>query len=146
MTGTQPEDLWIAHWASARTGRSAAWLLSALAETGSWRAALAGSAGLPAEFEEALLRGTTSELASLAMDDVLRTRVRVAPEPLRALRAAGASAEEVVAAAFLSTRLQVPAEEVLRRYRGGKATWGKLFHDAGLAPEGIDGAVRAAVR
>src|SRR5512145_3059565 len=43
MTGTPPEDLWIAHWSAARTGREAAWLLGAIAETGSWRAALAGT-------------------------------------------------------------------------------------------------------
>src|SRR5512145_1248718 len=43
MTGTPPEDLWIAHWSAERTGREAAWLLGAIAETGSWRAALAGT-------------------------------------------------------------------------------------------------------
>src|SRR5512145_1111442 len=43
MSGTAPEDLWIAHWSAARTGRAAEWLLDAHAETASWRAALAGA-------------------------------------------------------------------------------------------------------
>ena len=146
MSGTPPEDLWIAHWAAPRTGRSASWLLGALAETGSWRAALAGATGLPADFQEALGRGVPSELASIAVDDVLRTRLGIGAQSLRELRGAGASSEEVVVAAFLSTRVPVSATEVLGRYKGGRATWGKLFHDAGLAPEGIDAAMRTTVR
>ncbi len=99
MTGTAPEDLWIAHWSGARTGRTAAWLLDAVAETGSWRAALAGASGVPAPFAAALARGAAgAELAALAVDDVLAARLGADAASLRALRAAGAGSEQVIVA------------------------------------------------
>ena len=147
MTGTSPEDLWIAHWAAARTGRSSGFLLMAVGETGSWRAALAGTGGLPAEFEEALAGGSQpSALAAIAIDDVLRTRLSADADGLRKLRAAGASSEQVVLAAFLADRTRRPAPELFASYKAGKATWGTLLRDAGLEPQAIDAAVRAAVR
>jgi hypothetical protein len=147
MTGTAPEDLWVAHWSAARTGRAAGWLLEALSETGSWRAALAGTKGLPAEFEAALGKGASSvELAALAVDDVLSSRLGADREGLRALRAGGATSEQLIVATFLSKRLEVATAEILARFKAGKATWGTLLHEAGLAPEQIEEAIRAAVR
>jgi hypothetical protein len=147
MSGTAPEDLWIAHWSAARTGRPAAWLLDARAETSSWRAALAGTAGLPAPFAAALARGAPAgELAAFAVDDVLASRLRADPSAVRALREAGATTEQVIVASFLAPRLKAPPSEVLARFRGGKATWGTLLHDAGLAPEQLEEAIRKSVR
>ncbi len=147
MTGTAPEDLWVAHFAAARTGRAASWLLDAFAETGSWRAALAGTKGLPQGFAAAVARGATSvELAALAVDDVLAARLGADPAGVRALRAAGASSEQAIVATFLAQRLKAPAAEVFARFREGKATWGTLLRDAGLAPEQIEDAIRKSVR
>jgi len=147
MTGTAPEDLWVAHFAAARTGRSASWFLDAVGETASWRAALAGAKGLPPAFDAALARGATGvELAALAVDDVLASRLGADPAGLRALRAAGASSEQVIVAAFLALRLETPAADLLARFKGGKATWGTLLRDAGLAPEQIDDAIRKSIR
>jgi hypothetical protein len=146
MTGTAPEALWIAHWSAARTGRAAGWLLDAHAETGSWRAALAGTNGIPAPFAAALARGAGRQLAAMAVDDVLASRLGAAPDGLRALREGGATSEQVIVATFLSARLKTPASALLARFRDGKATWGTLLRDAGLAPEQIEGAVRVAVR
>lgn len=146
MGGTAPEDLWIAHWTAARTGRDADALLAAASEAGSWRAALAGANGLPPPFEAALARGARpEELAALAVDDVLAARLGADAAALGALRAAGARSEQVVVSIFLAERLKVPAAAVYARFRDGGATWGTLLHEAGLAPEGIEGAMRAAV-
>ncbi len=147
MAGTAPEDLWVAHWAAARTSRTASWLLDALAETGSWPAALAGAKGLPAAFEAAVARNAAgAELAAIAIDDVLAARLGADPEGLRALRAEGATSEQVIVTTFLAARLNVSASQLLARFRDGKATWGTLLHDAGLAPEQIEDAVRTSVR
>lgn len=147
MTGTAPEDLWIAHWSGARTGRTAAWLLDAVAETGSWRAALAGASGVPAPFAAALARGAAgAELAALAVDDVLAARLGADAASLRALRAAGAGSEQVIVATFLSPRLGTPSAELLARFTGGSATWGTLLRDAGLAPERLEAEIRKSVR
>jgi hypothetical protein len=147
MAGTPPETLWIAHWSAARTGRAAAWLLDARAETGSWRAALAGAGNLPPPFAAALARGAPdAELAAQAVDDVLASRLGAEPGALRAMRDAGATSEQVIVATFLAARLRTPGPALVARHREGKATWGTLLRDAGLAPEQIEGAVRAALR
>jgi hypothetical protein len=147
MTGTAPEDLWIAHWSAARTGRAASWLLEALAETGSWKAALAGAERLPPAFSAALARGAPpAELAAIAVDDVLVSRLRAGAAAVAALRAAGATSEQAIVAAFLSTRLDAPPAEILARFTAGGASWGTLLRDAGLAPERLEDAVRLAVR
>lgn len=147
MTGTPPEDQWIAHWAGRRGGRTAEALLAARKAKGSWRAALAGADGLGAPFQAALARGATDvELAALAVDDVLAVRVRARPEELRALRGAGATSEETVAAVVLAARLGKPALPLLASVRGGEATWGSLVDAAGVAPRDLDEVVRALVR
>ncbi len=147
MTGTAPEDLWVAHFAAARTGRSASWFLDAVGETASWRAALAGAKGLPLAFDAALARGATGvELAALAVDDVLTSRLGADPAGLSALRTAAASSEQVIVATFLALRLKTPAADLLARFKEGKATWGTLLRDAGLAPDQIEDAIRKSVR
>lgn len=146
MSGTPPEDLWIAHWSAARTGREADRLLAAAAEPGAWRAALAGAKGLPGGFGALLGRGAhRSELAAFAVDDVLASRLGADVAVLRALRAAGASSEQVVVSIFLAAQLKVPAPDLLARFRGGEATWGTLLDEAGLAPERIEAEVRRAL-
>jgi hypothetical protein len=147
MSGRAPEDLWIAHWTAARTGSGAESLLSAVAEARSWRAVLAGSTGLPPVFEVALASGAQpSALAALAVDDVVASRLGADRATLRALRDAGATSEQVVVSVLLAPRLKAPATVILARSRDGHATWGTLLHEAGLAPEGIEAAMRGAVR
>lgn len=147
MSGTTPEDLWIAHWTAVRTGHDAASLMSAVAEARSWHAALAGSKGLPPAFEAALARGAQpSALAALAVDDVVASRLGADGVTLRALRDAGATSEELVVSVFLAGRLKAPATVVLARFRDGHTTWGTLLAEAGLGPEGIEAAMRSAVR
>jgi hypothetical protein len=147
MSGTAPEDLWIAHWAAGRAGRSAAALLEDRARTGSWAKALAGVGGLAAPFAAALARDAgATELAALAVDDVLVGRLKASPGSLRALRAAGASTEETVVATLLSAQIAAPVLPLVAEVKSGRATWGSVLRDAGLAPGQLDGLVRALVR
>jgi hypothetical protein len=147
MTGTPADDLWIAHWAGARTGRGGAALLESKERAGSWRAALAGTKGLGEPFERALTDGSPdAALAALAVDDVLVRRVGASAEEVALLRAARARSEEVVLAAVLSVRLGTPAMPLLARVRSGAATWGSVLRDAGLAPKDMDVVVRSLVR
>ncbi len=149
MSGSDPDDLWVAFWAGARTGRDAAGLLAAKGRTGSWKGALEGSSSsrLPAAFRSALDRGAPArELAPCAVDDVLATRLAARPADLAALRAAGATSPEVILATLLAPRLRVSPGEVLARFRSGKVTWGMLLDEAGLKPKEIDPAVRKAIR
>ncbi len=147
MGGRPADDLWVAWWSGARAGRDPAALLAAKAKQGSWRRALAGAKGLGAPFERALAAGRDdAALAALAVDDVLVGRLRASAEDVGALRASGARSDEVVLAAVLSLKLQTPAVPILARVKGGAASWGSTLHDAGLAPQDLDGVVRALVR
>jgi hypothetical protein len=147
MTGTPADDLWIAHWAAARTGQGGDALLASKERAGSWSAALAGSKGLGEPFERALADGAPdTALAALAMDDVLVRRVAASEEEVALLRAARARSEEVVLAAVLSVRMGTPAMPLLARVRSGAATWGTVLRDAGLTPKDMDAVVRTLVR
>lgn len=149
MSGSDPDDLWVAFWAGARTGRDAAGLLAAKGRTGSWKGVLDGSsaARLPAGFRSALDRSAAArELAPFAVDDVLTTRLAARPADLASLRAVGATSPEVILATLLAPRLRVPPGEVLARFRSGTVSWGMLLDEAGLKPKEIDPAVRKAIR
>jgi hypothetical protein len=147
MTGTSPEDLWIANFAAPRARREAAALLDARAKAGSWKAALAGAPDLPGRFGEALARGAPdADLAAIAVDDVLCGRLGADPAELAAARRAGASTSEVILAALLAARLGTAPATVLAPVKSGKATWGVALQALGLAPRDLDGLVRQALR
>jgi hypothetical protein len=147
MTGTPAEDLWIAHWAAARTGRRADELLGAKEKAESWKAALAGVRGLGEPFSKALAAGGDPRtLAALAVDDTLVARMGAKPEGLRALRAAGASTEETVLAAVIEAKTGEPVRPLVVLVQAGRVTWGSVLRDAGIAPKELDAIVRALVR
>ena len=147
MTGTAAEDLWVAHHAGARTGRPAAALLDLRAERGSWAAALDGLNGLDAPFAAALAGGADGRaLAALAVDDVLLSRLRVTPAAVSSLREAGATPEERILASALAAHLSAPTAPLVVQVRAGKATWGQVLADSGLAPRDLDGLLRRLVR
>lgn len=147
MTGTAPEDLWIAHWAADRAKRPATALLDARKAKGTWRGALAGAGALGAPVDAAVARdATAAELAALAVDDVLVSRAKADPASLRAIRSAGASTEETVVATVLSARLGAPVLPLVHQVKAGRATWGSVLSDAGIEPGQLDGLVRGMLR
>lgn len=149
MAGVSPDDMWIAFWGGARTGRPPDVLLSAKGAKGSWKAAFAetGTAGLGEPFAGTLARGgTPAELSAIAVDDVVATRLGAPSASLAALRKAGASSTEVILSTLLAPRLGVTPAEVLARFRSGKVTWGMLLDEAKLTPKGIDPLVRGSLK
>ncbi len=147
MTGTAAEDLWVAHHAGARTGRPAAALLALREGRGSWDRALDGLAGLDTPFTAALAGGADGRaLAALAVDDVLMSRLRVAPATVRSLRDAGATPEERILASALAVHLSAPTAPLVVQVRAGKTSWGQVLADCGLAPRDLDGLIRRLVR
>ncbi|BDG01150.1 hypothetical protein [Anaeromyxobacter oryzae] len=149
MSGTSPDALWIAYWVSGRADRSASALLDAAGAGQAWKDVLAGAEGLGPAFDAALARGASeseSELAALAVDDVLVARTGADAAGVRALRVGKASSEEVILATVLGRKTGAPGPQLLERIRSGAATWGTLLAEAGLAPEALDGLVRAGVR
>ncbi|MEW6486706.1 MAG: hypothetical protein AB1578_02180 [Thermodesulfobacteriota bacterium] len=151
MTGAANEDLWLAHFAAARTGLRPAELLDARARAGTWGEAL-GSLGVAPErlggaFPDFLERnGADALLASAVVDAVAAERLAAVPAELEALRAAGASDAETVAGALLFRLTGTPPVQTLAAVRKGSATWGGLFHAAGLEPAAIGDAAARLLR
>ena len=147
MSGTAAEQLWVAHWAAVRSGADAEALLAARDAKGSWRAALVGVKGLGKDLDAALARGASDdELAGLAVDDTLVARLGADRAAVAALRAAGATSEEAIVATLVSIRISAPALPLLVQVKAGKATWGSVLRDCGLAPADLDLLVRTSVR
>lgn len=143
MTGTSPEDLWIAHWAAARGRANASALLDGREEGRSWQALLASAPGLEPAFRAALSRGAPdAELAALAADDVLVSGAGADREDVTALRRQGASTGEVILSVVLARRLQTDPETVLAAAKAPGATWGALLQALGMVPKDLDGLVR----
>ncbi|NOY45339.1 MAG: hypothetical protein GXP50_07800 [Deltaproteobacteria bacterium] len=147
MTGTAPEALWAAHGLAARTGLRASDLLAAHGQTGSWARAL------ELGYDPARIGGKVGELvragqdpAPAVVDEILSTRVGVPGDQIAALRAVGASDAETVAASVLGRLTGKDPVGFLKQVRAGKATWGSLFHDAGVAPSDIDDAIARLLR
>jgi len=146
MTGTSPDDLWIAHWAAVRSGRRAASLLDAKDAKKSWKAVLGAVDGLGKSFEEAIARGSTDgDLAAIAVDDVLASRVGVEPGAVAASRKMGATTSEVILAVVLASRIQTTPTTVLAPVKSGNVTWGAVLQGLGLTPKDIDEVVRQTV-
>ncbi len=147
MSGTAAEHLWVAYFAAVRSGADPEALLAAREGKGSWKAALADVKGLGKDLDAALSRGAgDTELAGLAVDDALALRLGAERSTLAALRAAGASSEEAIVATLISIRISAPALPLLVQVKAGRATWGSVLRDCGLAPADLDGFVRANLR
>jgi hypothetical protein len=147
MGGAAPDDLWVAHWVGARADRSPAVLLAAKAARGAWKPALGDAARrIGGELAARLERGAAPpELAAVAVDDVLVARLGADRVALQAVRAAGATNAEAVLAVVAGGRASAPPAALFAAVRAGKS-WGSLLHGAGVAPEQLDGIVRAALR
>ncbi len=148
MTGTAPEALWAAHGLAACTGLRAGDLLAAHSQTGSWARAVERMG-----YDPARIGGRVGELvragqdpAPAVVDETLATRMGVPREQVAALRAAGASDAETVAASVLGRLTGKDPVGFLEKVRAGKATWGSQFHDAGVAPSDIDDAIARLLR
>jgi hypothetical protein len=147
MSGTAAEHLWVAYFAAVRSGADPEALLAAREGKGSWKAALADVKGLGKDLDAALARGAgDTELAGLAVDDALVLRLGAERSTLAALRKAGATSEEAIVATLVSIRISAPALPLLVQVKAGRATWGSVLRDCGLAPADLDGFVRASLR
>lgn len=148
MTGTPADDLWVAHWTGARTGKDPMQLLQAKKAAGAWKKVFvaADSKALGATFSDQLASGATdAALAGFAVDDVVVSHLRAAPDLVRATRAAGAGSPELILTLLLAPRLKLGPPDLLAAVKNGKS-WGALLTEAGIAPANIDDVVNAVVR
>lgn len=140
MTGTPPEDLWVAHEVARLTGLAVREVLDAKSRERSWVAALEALAVDGGRLDPELARRirTGRAPASVVVDRVLRERLKVPAERIRALREAGAGDAQTVAACVLGRLTGEEPVDLFWKVRSGDTTWGALFHAAGVAPSDID--------
>jgi hypothetical protein len=125
------------------TGRSSRSLLDAKGATQSWKAVLASAAGLGQSFQEAVAGAASdADLAALAVDDVLVTRLRTSASTVAVLRRAGASTSDVILSVVLAEQLRTHAATIFEPVRSRKGTWGIVLQALGLTPKDMDRVVR----
>ena len=143
MAGASGERLWVVHYLASRSGLAPAQIDAAREQAPDWQAALTAlrldPALLSPRFVAALrAAGSDEALAVAAADATLESRLGAAPAAIEALRAAGASSQEVILALFLGLRTGRPAGELFSRAKSGQATWGEILHAAGIEAGNID--------
>ena len=151
MAGTSADDLWVAHWSSARTGLEAEQFLASRSDEGSWRAAFSALkidvSRLGQPFARELAAGATdAALGAEAADDVLRTRLCASPDDVRSVRAEGASTPEAVIACLLAPKARETPSAVISEVRSGQKTWGGLLKGVGMEPRDIEPEIRRKLR
>jgi hypothetical protein len=146
MSGTSEEDLWIGHFVAERSGRTHAEVVDARKQSPNWPEALSllnpDREQLGSRFTAALEKGSEAALSVAAADEVLTTRLRVAPEVLTELRTTGASTREAIISLFLSRRADHPALAFFTEVQAGNKTWGQLLDGLGIEPGMIEGEIR----
>ncbi len=136
MSGTPAEDLWITYSFGQKTGNSPDALQRARRSAGSWMAALAGAGRQPESFgariAEALRSGSEQQLADALADEAIVRRLDIELAALDALRAGGATTQEILLAAFLSGRAKRPALDIWSEVRAGETSWGLVASNLGV--------------
>jgi len=145
MSGASEEDLWIGHFVATRSGRTHAEVTDARKQSPTWSEALSllnpDVDLLGSRFVTALEGASETDMATAAADEVLTTRLRVAPEVLAELRTTGASTRETIISLFLSRRADHPALAFFTEVQAGNKTWGQLLDGLGIEPGMIEGEI-----
>lgn len=136
MSGTGADDLWIAFYVGKKKGVDPAGLLAGRAAEGSWKTALLKGGVRPTDLDApvkaAMVGGNDRALAVAIADDSLSRALGVKRPDLAALRARGATTQELLLAAFLGNRSGRPAEALWHDVKGGKTSWGLLAANLGV--------------
>lgn len=150
QAGVEGDDLWIAYWLAARTGRDVEKLLQERKGKVSWRqvvAALAITDNTPgARVAAALKKNAPDEQLAMAVVDELLLRFRFHSDTeLSQLQQAGASHQEKILVGLIAAKIRQPATRIYRQVKEGKASWGELLQRAQISPPEIQAKVAALV-
>lgn len=142
--GLPSDDLWIAHWIAANSGRTADGMLDMKERHETWPRAIAalgiGDKTLGTRLSQTLKTSPTSPRLAGAVVDELLVRYRLLGEKeLSSLRRQGAVNQELILAALIAPLVRQSAETTFGQVRGGKASWGYLLDKAGIKPGEIHG-------
>jgi len=143
MAGVPADRLWVVQYLAFRSGLDAGQVEAARQLRGNWASALStlhlDPATLAPGFVAVLDRGgEENALAAAVVDVTLALRLGAESAVIQRLRAAGADDQETVLALFLERRTGQSGDELFRRVKSGKTTWGEILHASAIEPANID--------
>ena len=148
--GAAADDLWIAYWLAARSGRDVETLLQERKGKGSWRQVatpLAIVDNAPgARVAAAFKKDAPDEQLAMAVVDELLLRFRFHSETeLAQLQQAGASHQEKILTGLIAAKSRQPANRIYRQVKESKTSWGELLQRAQISSTEIQAEVTALV-
>ncbi|MBE0504230.1 MAG: hypothetical protein IBX46_08895 [Desulfuromonadales bacterium] len=150
QAGADADDLWIAYWLAAKTGRNVEKLLQERKGKGTWRQVVASLAIVDntpgARVAAAFKKNAPDEELARAVVDELLLRFRFHGETeLSQLQQAGASHQEKILAGLIAAKSRQPATRIYRQVKEGKASWGELLQRAQIPASEIQAVITALV-
>lgn len=150
QAGAAADDLWIAYWLAARTGKDVETLLQERKDKGSWRQVatpLAIANNAPGtRVATAFKKNAPDEELAMAIVDELLLRFRFHNEAeLAQLQQAGASHQEKILAGLIAARSRQSATRIYGQVKEGKTSWGELLQRAQILSPKIQAEITALV-
>jgi len=144
--GTSAEDLWVAYWIAAQSGKSPETLLHAKKSKDTWQAVLASlpvaAEKMGVRFSRALTPFASPLRLSEAVVDELLIRYGLSnSEDLAVLRKSGVTNQELILSTILSVRLKQSAGQLYSEVKTGEATWGRLLSKANINTKEMQGEI-----
>lgn len=148
--GAAADDLWIAYWLAARTGRDVEKLLQERKGKDAWRQVAtpltivdnAPGARVAAAFKK---NAPDEQLAMAVVDELLlRFRFHIETE-LAQLQQAGASPQEKILAGLIAAKSRQSATRIYGQVKEGKTSWGELLQRAQISSPEIQAEITALV-
>jgi len=133
-SGASGDDLWVAHFVSAKTGADVKQIIASRSASGSWEKALGKNKfedkRLGILFTKALAEDSSdNQLAAIVVDQMVIDSFGVKKTEVKKLRDAGAQNKEMILSIFLSKRSQRTATDYYATVRNGQSTWGKHLNN-----------------
>ena len=143
------DDLWIAYWLAARTGRDVEKLFQERKSKGSWRQVATPLAIIdidnpPDRVAAAFKKNAPDEQLAIAVVDELLLRFRFHSESeLTQLQHAGANHQEKILAGLIAARSRESATRIYRQVKEGTSSWGELLQRAQISSPEIQAEIMA---
>lgn len=150
QAGAAADDLWIAYWLAAKTGRDVEKLLQERKDKGSWRQVatpLAIVDNTPGARMAAALKkkAPDEELARAVVDELLLRFHFHSEAELAQLQQAGANHQEKIIAGLIAAKSRQPATRIYGQVKEGKTSWGELLQRARIPSTKIQAEIAALV-
>ncbi len=129
------DDLWIAHWIAAQTGKNPDTLLQSRSRGDSWKQ-VATALRIPPKaagtrFMSVLnAHGPVGQLSEAVVDAIIVKEQLVGEQELADVRRVGATNQELIIAILVGAGSGQPVRRVYQTVKSGTSTWGALLTSA----------------